>query len=106
MVGGDFKGTFISPEDNDTNHLHVNSSLVESDFVIGVQYETKVTLPSIFMSTEGRADRVNIPQITFLYLDLYYSGRYEVVVDKLGYESGGLSIEQTRANIYDATPYH
>ncbi len=102
VTSGDFKGTFIRPEINDANQLEVDTRLTESDFIVGIQYESRVTLPAIFTTQEGRADRVNIPQVTFLYLDLYYSGRYQVSVDKLGYPTSELSIEQTRANIYDA----
>ena len=102
VTSGDFKGTFIRPELNNANQLEVDTRLTESDFILGIQYESKVTLPSIFTTQEGRADRVNIPQVTFLYLDLYYSGRYQVSVDKLGYSTSELSIEQTSANIYDA----
>lgn len=102
VTSGDFRGTFIRPEMNDSNQLEVDTRLTEAEFIIGIQYESKVTLPSIFTTQEGRADRVNIPQVTFLYLDLYYSGRYQVSVDKLGYPTSELSIEQTRANIYDA----
>ena len=102
VTSGDFEGTFIRPEITDDNKLEVDTRLTESEFILGIQYESKVTLPSIFTTQEGRADRVNIPQVTFLYLDLYYSGRYQVSVDKLGYPTSELSIEQTRANIYDA----
>ena len=102
VVSGDFKGTFIRPTLEEDNTFIVQNSLLEAEYVIGIEYEGKVTLPAIFMAREGRADRVNIPQVTFLYLDLYYSGRYQVDVDKLGYGTSGFSIEQTPANVYDA----
>ena len=61
-----------------------------------------VELPAIFVTQEGRADRVNIPQVSFLYLELYYSGRYEVTINKLGYDTKVYDIEVTPANSYDA----
>ena len=101
VVSGDYAGTFIRPTLENDNTFTVATSLVGDNFVIGVEYESKVTLPSIFLAQEGRADRVNVPQVTFLYLDLYYSGRYQVDVEKLGYSTSRNSIEQTTANAYD-----
>ena len=80
----------------------VENGLADSPFVIGIEYVSKVALPSIFITQEGKADRVNIPQVTFLYLDLYYSGRYEIEIEKLGYPTSLISVEQTTANVYDA----
>ena len=40
--------------------------------------------------------------VSFLYLDLYYSGRYEVELNRIGYAPVTKSIEITPANIYDA----
>ena len=98
---GDFAGTFDRPELTDGG-LIVDKRMVAGDFVVGIEYVGKVLLPSIFITQDGRADRVNVPQVTFLYLDLYYSGRYEVTVEKLGYDPSSMSIEQTAANVYDA----
>ena len=100
-VNGDFEGTFDRPELVDGGLL-VDKRMVSADFVVGLQYDGKVSLPSIFTTQEGRADRVNVPQVTFLYLDLYYSGRYQVDVNKLGYGVSTTTAEQTPANIYDA----
>jgi hypothetical protein len=54
------------------------------------------------MAQEGRADRVNIPVVENLYLDLYYSGSYVVDIDKLGYSRVVKTLEVTPANVYDA----
>ena len=35
-----------------------------------------------------------------LYLELYYSGRYEIVVNKLGYDPMTLTAELPDANVY------
>ena len=103
VVEGDYEGTFLRPTLEADNTFIVPNDLVADDFVIGIEYESKVTLPSLFLTQENRADRVNIPQVSFLYLDLYYSGRYQVDVEKLGYTTTSISIEQTAANIYDAS---
>ena len=80
----------------------MENGLADSPFVLGIEYVSKVELPSLFLTKEGKADRVNIPQVTFLYLDLYYSGRYEIEIEKLGYPTSTISVEQTTANVYDA----
>ena len=103
VVDGDYEGTFTRPTLETDNTFIVPNDLVADDFIIGIEYESKVTLPSIFLTQENRSDRVNIPQVSFLYLDLYYSGRYQVDVEKLGYTNTSISIEQTAANIYDAS---
>ena len=101
VTSGDFKGTFVRPTLESDGTLIVDKNLLTDDYVLGIEYISKVELPAIFTTQEGRADRVNIPQVTFMYLDLYYSGRYEVSVDKLGYDTNTISVEQTQANVYD-----
>ena len=106
VTDGAYKGVWKEPElkvDSSGNYyLLVSTELVSGSAVLGLGYDTVVTLPSVYVSSEGRSDRVNIPQVTFLYLDLYYSGRYLVTVDKLGYDAKVYNIEITPANSYDA----
>jgi hypothetical protein len=104
---GSFKGSFVEPEvlfdEADAPYLSVDSALcVDGQFVVGVGYNTTVELPSIFVTADNKADRVNIPQVSFLYLDLYYSGSYHVTISKLGYKDVTKVIEVTPANVYDA----
>lgn len=105
-VKGSFKGLFVNPlvqvDDDGNKYISVAKDLTESDAVLGLSYNTLVTLPAIFAKQNDRADRVNVPQVTFLYLELYYSGRYEVTIDKLGYDPKIYDIEVTPANVYDA----
>ena len=68
--------------------------------MLGIEYVTIVELPSIFLTKENKADRVNIPQVTMVYLDLYYSGRYEIAINKLGYDTVNLTCERPDANVY------
>ncbi len=105
VTTGDFAGTFVDlkPEFDSTGPYYtVNKDLLEGDYVVGARYLASVQLPAIFFKSDNKADRVNIPMVSFLYLDLYYSGRYEVVLNRLGYEPVTKSIEITPANIYDA----
>ena len=103
---GGFKGLFTNPptevDDSGDLFIVVSKDLTSANAVLGIGYDTLVTLPAIFITQEGKADRVNVPQVTFLYLELYYSGRYQVTIDKLGYEPKIYDIEVTPANSYDA----
>lgn len=84
-------------------YVEVDNELVADDFILGVEYVASVTLPSFFFSSENRADRVFVPVVEFLHLDLYYSGRYNVRVAKQGYEEAEMSLEVTPANVYLAS---
>ena len=100
-----FKATFVRPNyiiDGSDWYLIVEKNLADGDFYLGIEYTASVELPSIFMTQEGRSDRVNVPIVENLYLDLYYSGSYEVSIEKLGYPTQDLNLEVVPANIYDA----
>ena len=106
VTSGDFRGTFrrVTPttDSNGVRSVVANTDLLTADWVLGCQYTSSVTLPSIFVTSEGKADRVNVPTVTLMHLDLYYSGRYEIVIDKLGYDQQQLDADMTRSNVYDA----
>lgn len=96
----DFEPTYDSGADEYI--FTVPDSVVEFNGVVGVKYISSVVLPAIFVTAENRADRVYVPQVSFLYLDLYYSGRYKVTIDKIGYDPKVYDIEVTPANSYRA----
>lgn len=107
VTSGSFRSTFrrfTSQYDTVNNNYYIiaNTDLLTADWVLGCQYNASVTLPSIFVTQEGRSDRVNVPTVTLMHLDLYYSGRYEIVIDKLGYPQQRLDADMTRSNVYDA----
>ena len=103
---GNFAGVFKRPaleSDGTGYYIVVENNLVDQgEWVVGLEYTAKVTLPSIFVTLEGRADRVFNPMVEFIYLDLYYSGRYEAVLSKVGYDTSYTSLEVTVANSYDS----
>ena len=103
---GPFRATFVRPVVTvDTNgdwFLIAEKTLTTQEFTLGVEYEASVILPSFFLTQEGKADRVNIPVVENLYLDLYYSGSYTVNIEKLGYNPIIRVLEVTPANVYDA----
>jgi hypothetical protein len=105
VTSGSFKSTFrrLKPQYDAVNnnyYIIANTDLLTADWVLGCQYTASVTLPSIFVAQEGKADRVNVPTVTLMHLDLYYSGRYEIVIDKLGYPQQKLDADMTRSNVY------
>jgi len=105
VTSGDHKGTFIQPEvEFDTTGPYIVSpnNMLGGEYVIGYTYTASVELPTIFLKTENKADRVNVPMVSFLHLELYYSGRYEATLSRLGYPDVYKSIEITPANVYDA----
>lgn len=103
---GDYKGQFtkssMETDGSGNSFITISRDLTASNAILGLGYDVAVELPAIFVAKEGKADRVNVPQVTFLYLELYYSGRYVVTVNKLGYESKVYDIELTPANSYNA----
>ena len=105
VTSGDYSATYIEllAEEDDTGpYFDVRKSILTDEYVIGAQYTSAVQLPAMFLKTENTADRVNIPMVSMLYLDLYYSGSYEVILERLGYDPVVKSIELTPANVYDA----
>lgn len=98
-----YSGYFERPEvikDDSGWYVDVPTDVASVDFVLGIQYNTSVELPAIFVTKEGKADRRNPPQVSNLYLELYYSGRYEITVNKLGYDPVSFTADTPNANIY------
>jgi len=104
-TSGDYSGYYSSPDVQDdagTKYIEVPNAVAEGEWRLGLQYTSSVELPALFVTAEGRADRVNIPMVEFLYLNLYYSGRYEAVLKKRGYDTSTKSLEVSIANAYEA----
>ena len=70
--------------------------------VIGMQYRMSVSLPAFYVTNEGKADRIDNPVVETLYLNLYYSGRYQVELERLGYNNYIHDVDVTRAGLYIA----
>ena len=82
--------------------ITIDEDLANQDFILGLDYDMKVVLPSFFVKEEKRADRLNIPMIENVYLDLYYSGRYSVDIERRGYDLKSVDLDTTVADIYSA----
>ena len=104
---GDFAGAFdhkVPQFDASTGDWYIKTRdyFGDGDFLLGCMYNMKVQLPSIYVTQENKADRVFVPQVSFVHLDLYYSGSYYVNVDRLGYSFAFFEYEATPANSYKA----
>jgi hypothetical protein len=98
-------GTFIRATiktDGLGKYIEVDKSLVAVNFVIGLEYRLRLDLPAFYATQQQRADRIDNPIVENLYLDLYYSGRYQLEVKRLGYDNFTFDIDVARADLYGA----
>ena len=103
-VGG-FSTLYRSPEiesDSTGYYITIAEDLAVQDFILGLDYDMKVELPSFFVKQEKKADRRNIPMVENVFLDLYYSGRYSVDIDRRGYDLTTVELDTTIGDIYSA----
>jgi|TARA_R100000482_G_scaffold95098_1_gene39963 hypothetical protein len=94
---------YRSPEiesDSTGKFITIDTTIADQDFILGIDYTMKVVLPNFFVTQDKRADRKNIPMVENVYLDLYYSGRYTVDIDRKGYEVKTVDLDVTTADIY------
>lgn len=84
-------------------YIEVEKFLTDDNFLIGLQYRMTVSLPSFYVTVNGKADRLDVPVVETLHLDLYYSGRYQVELERLGYPDNYVEdIDITKAGTYKA----
>ncbi len=89
-------------EDATGYFITVDENLAEADFILGLEFTMKVVLPSFYVVQDKKADRKNIPMINRVYIDLYYSGRYEANLSRKGYDDQIIDLDVTDADIYFA----
>ena len=75
---------------------------VAEQFIIGIQYEMRLELPAFYVQQEKRADRVDVPTVEILYVDLYKSGSYTVHIEKQGYDEVTYEVPVALADVYQA----
>ena len=102
---GNTAGEFERPPiltDSTGKYIETDTSNLAGDYVIGLEYKMSVQLPSFFIKQETRADRVDIPMVETLFLELYHSGRYDVLIKRFGYSDFTFTVEAARSSIYQA----
>ena len=70
--------------------------------MIGLQYGMKVALPSFYVSEQDKSQRIHIPIIENLYLDLYESGGYVIDIKRDGYTDTSFELSVVNAGQYSA----
>ena len=50
-------------------YITVDNSVSDADFILGLEYQFKIILPSFYVSEDKKADRRNIPMVENVYLD-------------------------------------
>ena len=98
-------GTFIRATINTDlggKYIEVDKALAAVNFAIGLEYRLRLDLPAFYVTQQQRADRIDNPIVENLYLDLYYSGRYQLEVKRLGYDNFTFDIDVARADLYGA----
>ncbi len=103
VTSGADAGHFLRPaiaSDGGGNYILVPSTFTTANYIIGMQYRMTLSLPSFYVTNEGKADRVDNPIVETLRLDLYYSGRYQVEIERLGYSNYLHDVDIARAGLY------
>ena len=88
--------------DETGDYFDITNTLLYTEFVVGVGYQMSIELPSFYVK-EGdanRADRRNYPMVENAYIDLYFSGRYDCRLKRLGYDDITVPLEIVRSDIY------
>lgn len=102
---GNTAGEFERPTiltDATGKYIETDTTNLSGNYVIGLEYQMSVQLPSFFIKQDTRADRVDIPMVETLFLDLYHSGRYDVLIKRFGYTDFTFTVEAALASIYQA----
>jgi hypothetical protein len=84
------------------DYFDVTNALLNTEFVVGLGYQMSVELPSFYVKEgdNNRADRRNYPMVESAYIDLYFSGRYDCIIKRLGYDDITVPLEIVRSDIY------
>jgi hypothetical protein len=80
--------------------FEVEQELVANNFIVGLQYTSKITLPTIFVTSENKEDRIFPPMVEHIYMDLYYAGSHKIQVSKDGYDDYIVNNEAAIVNEY------
>ena len=100
-------GTFFSayptiiPETGNP-YINVPKAVLDAStaYNLGLVYTMEIELPGFYVKDENKVDRVNLPMVETVNIELYLSGSYTVVLEKLGYPDRLLYFDAKEADIY------
>ena len=95
----DFQAATVQ-QDATGYYADVLTTSLSEEFVIGISYEMLVELPSFFVFDEQRSDRRNVPVVENVNLDIQFSGSLDVHINRTGYDTRSITLEQVPADIY------
>jgi len=96
---------YLAPEiesDEDGEYAKVFTRTLNkvTAYNMGTAYEMRVELPQIYMKRDKMVDRVFPPMVTDVNLELYLSGNYTVVLQRLGYNDNVQLVESRVSDVY------
>lgn len=95
-------GELTLNDDDGSYYFDIPNSVANSQYITGLSYTMRVSLPAFFVKSgeQNRADRRYPPMVENVYIDLYFSGRYQALVERTGYQDRLVDLEVTTADIY------
>jgi hypothetical protein len=101
FTGGDYSGTYEFPavlNDGMGYYFVLDNDLVASDFYVGVTYEFSLLLPSFYVTTQDRSDKINSPVVESVYIDTFYTGLLTASIDRKGYDQVEIDLDNSPAD--------
>ena len=102
VTSGANQSVFLRPsiQGTTTKYIDVPTALVGADYMIGLQYGMTIALPSFYVTEADKSQRIHLPIIENLYLDLYESGGYIIDIKKDGYADTQFELTVVNAGQY------
>ena len=75
----------------------------ERTFIFGRKYESVVELPSFYVKTDNRADRISNVMVQQVYVDLFNSGAVQAVIKVQGYDDREIVLPLIESDAYAAS---
>ena len=103
-----FPVEFDDPVTFNNPHITVLDRIIDDSngYNMGTAYNMSIELPGFYTKDEKAVDRVNIPMVETVNIELYVTGSYNVVLEKVGYDDRTLYFDAKSADIYlaDSNP--
>jgi hypothetical protein len=101
FTSGNFMGTYEFPtvlQDSTGYYFVLDNDLVAYDFFVGVTYEMLLALPSFYVTTQDRSDKINNPVVETVYVDTFYTGLLTAAIDRKGYDQIVIDLDNSPAD--------